>query len=212
MVKKSNMVQKFRHDGSLVAATVCQAAPCFIIGLKTEDKDGYWAVQLGGGKKKKPNKPLKGMAKKGKLDFAPEIIREFRIGEGDLPKLGEKMTVEKVISPGFLIDVAGVTKGRGFAGVIKRWGFHSHPKTHGQKGRERAPGSIGPQTPGRVIKGKKMPGHLGNVRRTIKNLEVLAVDEKKEEVLIKGAIPGPKNSWLVLSVKKKSKKFIPLAE
>ena len=128
-----------------------------------------------------------------------EIIKVIRVGdERDLLKLKQKISVDQVFSPGSVLKATGVSKGRGFSGVIKRWGFHSQPATHGQSDRERAPGSIGAQTPGRVIKGKKMPGHYGNAKKTVKNLKVFSVDAKKEEILIKGALPGPRRSWLVL--------------
>jgi len=189
LVKKLGMTQRYDRDGVLVPVTLCRAAPCFVLGLRTMERDGYLAVQLGAGRRKK--------AKKGK--FAPEIIKEIRVGdEKDLPKLKQKISVDQVFSPESVLKATGVSKGRGFSGVIKRWGFHSQPATHGQSDRERAPGSIGAQTPGRVIKGKKMPGHYGNAKKTVKNLKVFSVDAKKEEILIKGALPGPRHSWLVL--------------
>ncbi len=198
------MTHKFRQDGTLVAATICRAAPCFVVGLGAKDENGNLAVQLAAGRKKRINKPLSGQMGKAGVNFAPEIIREFRLSAKDkIPKLGGEIMVSKVISPGMFVDVIGVSKGRGFAGVIKRWGFHSQPATHGQRDRERSPGSIGAQTPGRVIKGKKMPGHLGNRRKTVLNLEILSVDNKKGEILIKGAVPGFKGGWLLVLVKRK---------
>ena len=191
MVKKLEMMQRYDQDGVLVPVTLCQAAPCFVLGLRTIKKDGYLAVQLGAGKRRKTKK----------TKFVPEIIKEIRVDdEKDLPKLEQEISVDQVFSPGLILKATGVSKGRGFSGVIKRWGFHSQPATHGQSDRERAPGAIGAQTPGRVIKGKKMPGHYGNTKKTIKNLKVFSVDAKREEILIKGALPGPRHGWLMLVV------------
>jgi len=206
------MTQKFRENGELVSATLCQAEPAFVVDQRTKDKDGYWAVQLASGKRKKRTNPILGQMKKAKIDFTPEIIREFKVSKGeDLVEIGEKLTVDQVVSPGDLVDVSGLTKGRGFSGVIKRWGFKGQPHTHGHT-KSRAPGSIGPQTPGRVIKGKKMPGHFGHQKKTVKNLEVLDVDSKTKRLLLKGSAPGHRGSWLVISVRGKSKEFIPLAK
>jgi len=212
LVKKQVMTQKYRQDGTLVPITVCQAEPCWVVGRRTKEKDGYWAVQLAAGRKKRAKKPVLGQLKKAKIKFVPEIIREIRLESGEnLPELGEKISVDQVVKPGAVVKARGITKGRGFAGVIKRWGFRSQPATHGQSDRERAPGSIGAQTPGRVIKGKKMPGHYGHVQRTIKNLEVVWVDKDKNELWIKGALPGPRGGWLVLVVEgERGEKFIPL--
>jgi len=214
LVKKGSMTQKYRQDGVLIPITVCRAEPCVVIGVRTKEKDGYWAVQLAAGRKKRSKKPLLGQLKKAGIKFIPEIIKEFRLEkEDDLPKVGEEITVDQVIKPGAIVKATGITKGRGFAGVIKRWGFHSQPATHGQSDRERAPGAIGAQTPGRVIKGKKMPGHYGNTQRTIKNLEAVWVDKEKREVWIKGAVPGHQGSWLTIIVEgDKGEKFIPLVE
>lgn len=196
----------------MVPITVCQAKPCVVIGVRTKEKDGYWAVQLAAGRKRRTQKPLLGQLKKAGIKFIPEIIKEFRLEKAEnLPKVGEEITIDQVIKPGAIVKATGITKGRGFAGVIKRWGFHSQPATHGQSDRERAPGSIGAQTPGRVIKGKKMPGHYGDVQRTIKNLEVVGIDKEKGEILIKGAVPGHRGSWLTIIVDgDKGEKFVPL--
>ena len=206
------MTQKYRQDGVLVPITICRAEPCWVVGVRTDEKDGYWAVQLAAGRKKRGKKPLLGQLKKAGIKFIPEIIREFRLeNREDLPKLGEKITIDQVVKPGAVVKATGITKGRGFAGVIKRWGFSSQPATHGQSDRERAPGSIGAQTPGRVVKGKKMPGHYGNVKKTIKNLEVVWVDKDKEEIWLKGAVPGHRDSWLTIEVESdQGEKLIPL--
>jgi len=196
-----------------LAATLCQAKPCFVVGIKSKDKDGYSAFQLGSGSKKNAVKALAGQMKKAGLKFKPEIIREVKLeDEKGLPKLGDQVLVGQVLKAGDLLDVVGVTKGRGFSGVIKRWGFHSQPASRGQKNHERSPGAIGAQTPGKVVKGKKMPGHYGVDRKTIKNLEVLSVDAAGERVLIKGALPGYRGSWLTALLTGKAKSFVPLAK
>lgn len=212
LVKKKGVTQRYRENGELVAATVCDAKQCLILGVKTLEKDGYLAVQLGAGIRKRADKSLAGVLKKLGVVLPPKVIREVElVDEKQLPKPGEKISVDQVFSPGQLVNVAGCTKGRGFSGVIKRWSFHSQPKTHGQSDRERAPGSIGAQTPGRVNKGKKMPGRYGGKRKTVRNLEFLAVDKENEQVLIKGALPGCIGSWLLLTPQGKKRDFIPLA-
>lgn len=193
LVKKLDMTQKFDENGELIPVTYCQASPCVVIGIR--DTNGQ-RVQLGAGKKKRANKPLQGVMKKAGLKEPPEIIREFEWVNKSKPKIGEKISVSDVLSSGLKVDVIGKSKGKGFTGVVKRWGFKTHPKTHGQKQRWRAPGSIGAQTPGRVIKGKKMPGHFGNQKVTLQNLTVVKVNKKNNQLLIKGGLPGPKNGWL----------------
>jgi len=211
LLKKLEMTQVYREDGELTAATICEARPCYITMVKTLEKDGYLAAQLAAGKKKRINKPMTGHFKKAKINFTPLILKEVGISGGDKPpELGLEIKVSDVLKPGFLADIVGVIKGRGFSGVIKRWGFHSQPKTHGQSDRERAPGSIGAQTPGRVDKGKKMPGHYGASRKTVRNIEILSVDEETQRVFLKGAIPGYKNSWFLIKPKKEKKNFIAL--
>ncbi|MFH1561577.1 MAG: 50S ribosomal protein L3 [Patescibacteria group bacterium] len=202
LTKKLGMTQEYRQDGSLVATTILSAEPCLVVGVKNQQQDGYFAVGLGVGKKRKGNKPLSSFLKKLKIDQIPAWISEVAVdGSGDLPKIGDQIGVETVLSAGQKVNIVGVSKGRGFAGVIKRWNFHSQPKTRGQSDRERAPGSIGPQTPGRVIKGKKMPGHLGNHRATVRNLEVLWVDADKKQIALVGGVPGPTGAWLKVVLK-----------
>lgn len=194
------MTQKFSENGKLEAATICQAAPCYVVGKRLKNRDGYSAVQLAAGTKKRANKPLQGQLKGAKLDFVPAVIKEvdWEKNEKKMPEIGDEITVDQVLETGREVDVIGKSKGRGFTGVVKRWGFRTQPRTHGQKQRWRAPGAIGAQTPGKVIKGKKMPGHHGNEQVTIKNLEILDVNAKKNQILVKGAVPGHKNSWLIL--------------
>ncbi len=194
LIKKLDMTQKYNQQGDLIPVTCCQADSCVVVDIKNTNDDHR--VQLGAGEKKKPKKPLAGIVKKSKLKHAPEIIREFSWLGKKKPKRGLKIKVTDVLSPETKVNIIGTTKGRGFTGVVKRWNFRTQPRTHGQKQHWRSPGSIGPQTPGRVIKGKKMPGHYGNQRVTIKNLEIFSIDEKNNQLLIKGAVPGPKGGWL----------------
>lgn len=199
LLKKTSMTRRFNKKGLLVAGTICQAVPGFVTGVSSDKETGSGVVSLAFGSKKRVNRPLVGQLKKAGLKITPEIIREFKLeGKDVLPKLGEKILVNQILSIGDIVNVAGVTKGRGFAGVIKRWGFHSQPATHGQKDRERSPGSIGAQTPGKVVKGKKMPGHYGATQRTIRNLEVLDINKENSQVLIKGGLPGHRGSWLMV--------------
>ncbi len=193
LVKKLDMTRMYNEDGEIVPVTRCQADPCFIIDVRNDKGE---KVQLAAGRKKNAVKPIIGLMKKAKLDHLPEIIREFKWKDEKKPKIGKKIKITDVLSPQSKIDVIGVSKGRGFTGVVKRWNFRTQPRTHGQKQRWRAPGAIGAQTPGRVIKGKKMPGHYGNQQVTIQNLTVVEIDKKNNQLLIKGGLPGHKNGWV----------------
>ena len=177
-----------------VPVTVVKAGPCVVTQIKTLQKDGYWAIQLGFGEKKIKNikKPVLGHLKgvvQGKT--APRFLREVRLDKEPQFKVGDKISVADIFKPGDLVAVTGTSKGKGFAGVIKRWGFAGGPATHGQSDRQRAPGSIGQgTTPGRVHKGKKMPGRMGGERVTVKNLRVISVDPRANEITLSGPIPG----------------------
>ncbi len=186
---KLGMTRIFREDGTAVPVTVIQAGPCWVVQVRTPERDGYAAVQLGFDTKKRVNKPMRGHLKGlGNLRH----LREFRILDGaEQVTVGQKVDVT-IFKPGDLVDVTGTSKGRGFAGVVKRHGFAGGPKTHGQSDRWRAPGSIGATTdPGRVIKGLRMAGHMGQARVTVQNLEVVRVDPERNLLFIKGAVPGP---------------------
>ncbi len=176
--------------------------PCVVTQIKHDEKDGYMAVQLGTGSKKTKNipKPLQGHLKTAENQkFAPRYIREVRIKEQTELKVGDEVKAGDVIKPGDIVTVMGVSKGKGFAGVVKRWRFAGGPKTHGQSDRERAPGSIGQRTtPGRVYKGKKMAGRMGSERVTVKNLSVIDLDEKNQLAAIKGAIPGSLDGLIII--------------
>ena len=191
--KKSGMTRIFTEAGESVPVTVIEVAPNHITHLKTVDSDGYTAIQVttGGVKQNRVSKPEAGHFAKSSVP-AGRGLWEFRVDE--LPEemtAGGEMTLDQ-FEPGQRVDVRGVSKGKGYAGVIKRWNFSGQDNSHGNSISHRAPGSIGQcQTPGRVFKGKKMAGHLGNVRVTTQNLEVVRVDNERNLLLIKGAVPGP---------------------
>lgn len=199
---KSSMTQAWDKAGVRMPVTIINVIPMTVTQVKTKQKDGYQAIQVGFGHKKwqRVNKPLKGHLKKSmnkdagageKEKTAPVFLREVRIDDEVSLGVGDAVGVDKVFEVGDVVNVRGKSKGRGFAGVIKRWGFAGGPRTHGQSDRERAPGSIGQGTdPGRVHKGKKMPGHYGASKVTVRNLVVVKVDEKKGEIWLKGQVPG----------------------
>ena len=197
--KKLGMTNLFLPDGRSVPATVLEVGPCFVTQVKTEAKDGYNALQLGFGTRKaqRVNKPLQGhLQKSGERLFA--FLREFAVEDPSQYELGQEITLE-MFKVGERVDVVGTTKGRGFAGVIKRHGFHGGKKTHGSKS-HRIPGSIGCSAwPSKVIKGKKMPGRYGNDRQTTKNLEIVDIRPKDNLVLIKGAVPGHRQAMVMIN-------------
>ncbi len=189
--KKIGMTQIFREDGRVVPVTVIQAGPCVVTQVKTKETDGYEAVQLGYGDVKRRNKPLSGHLKDSRLS---RYLREVTADDTSEFEVGQVIGVD-IFEAGEIVDIIGRSKGRGFAGVMKRWGFAGGPRTHGQSDRARAPGSIGGgTTPGRVYKGLKMGGHMGNRRITVKGLEVIEVDAERNLLLVKGGIPGAPNS------------------
>ncbi len=191
--RKLGMTQVFRDDGTAVPVTVIEAGPCTVLQVKTDKKDGYAAVQLGFGTRKRVNSPQKGHMK-GLGQF--RSLREFRVDDIGEWEVGKKVGCE-VFQEGDLVDVSGASKGRGFAGVMKRHGFHGGKRTHGQSDRERAPGSIGAGTdPGRVTKGKKMAGHMGTGQITVKNLPVVQSDPSRHILLVQGAVPGNEDALL----------------
>ena len=210
ITKKLGMTRIFNEKGDVVPVTVLDFSECYVLDIRKKDKDGYNAVRLcyGNVKGKKLNKPTLGIFKKifGERETYPaRIIREIRTDEIDIFKPGEKIDVEKIFKIGEKIDVIGKTKGRGFAGVVKRWDFAGGPDSHGSMFHRR-PGSIGQTTdPGRVWKGKKMAGHYGNERVTIHNLEIVKIDKEKEVLLVKGAVPGPSGSYVIVRKAKRRK-------
>lgn len=205
------MGQAFTQTGVRVPVTVVKTGPNIVTQVKTKEKDRYRALQLGFGTKKIKNitEPLLGHLKRSvKEGKAPRFLREVRI-EGDVEyKVGDIVNAQDILKPGDSVQVAGVSKGKGFAGVVKRWGFAGGPKTHGQSDRLRAPGSIGRgTTPGRVVKGKKMAGRMGQEKVTVKNLTVLKVDEDKGELWLSGPVPGPRGTLLTVKKIGENKKF-----
>lgn len=205
--KKIGMTQIFLDDGQMVPVTVIEAGPCVVTQVKEREKDGYEAVQIGYQevKKENVNKPIEGHFKKAKV--APQkYLAELLLANGENYELGQVLTVES-FTVGERADVTGVSKGKGFQGVVKRWGFKGGPKSHGSHF-QRAPGSVGASaTPSRVVKGKKMPGQMGNARVSVQNLEVVQVDSDKNLLFLKGAVPGSKGGLLMIksSVKASSK-------
>ncbi len=185
--RKVGMTQVFQPDGTMIAVSVVQVTPNTVTRLRTAERDGYTAVQLGAGERKKLTKPLAGQ-----LKDLPRVrtIREFRLDDVDGYAVGQQISVADVFTEGELVDVTGVSKGQGFAGTVKRHNFSRGPKTHGSDS-YRKPGSIGPgTTPGRVYKGLKMSGHMGHERVTIKKLRVVRVDAERNLILVKGSVPG----------------------
>jgi len=205
--KKIGMTQIFLDDGKMVPVTVIEAGPCVVTQVKEREKDGYEAVQIGYQevKKENVNKPIEGHFKKAKV--APQkYLAELLLANGENYELGQVLTVES-FTVGERADVTGVSKGKGFQGVVKRWGFKGGPKSHGSHF-QRAPGSVGASaTPSRVVKGKKLPGQMGNARVSVQNLEVVQVDSDKNLLFLKGAVPGSKGGLLMIksSVKASSK-------
>jgi large subunit ribosomal protein L3 len=197
--KKIGMTRIFLESGAAVSCTVVQAGPCPVVQIKTEESDGYSAVQVGFGaqKAKRATKAVVGHAAKVGLESAPAILREFEIGDGEELEVGAALTVE-IFDVGDAVKITGTTKGRGFQGVVKRHGFKGRPATHGHP-MSRIPGSLGPGTdPSRVIKGKKLPGRMGGKRHTIANQEIVKVDPERNLLFIKGSVPGAKNSYVLI--------------
>ena len=203
------MSQVFK-DEKVVPVTLIKAGPIVISQIRTREKDGYEAIQVAfNSGRKKINKPLRGHLnnlksgdKEIKVDNL-DYLKEFRISSVNDYKVGDQIDVS-VFEEGDKVIVTSKSKGRGFQGVVKRYGFHGGPKTHGQKNRLRAPGSIGATTPQRVVRGKKMPGRMGNNRKTIKNLEVIQVDKENNILAVKGAVPGMRGA--LVEVRKIEKK------
>jgi len=205
---KLGMTQVFAEDGNLVGCTVLQAGPCVVVQRRTKEKDGYDAAQLGLVEFVKPqrvNKALTGHFKK--ANVAPvKVLKEVRIAESkDETKVGDRVLVEN-FKAGELVDVTGVSKGRGFAGGVKRWHYAGGDATHGSMF-HRAPGGIGGSSfPSRVWKNQHFPGHLGNVRVTAKNLRVIKVDTDENLLLVRGSVPGPSGTYIFIHKAKKAAK------
>jgi large subunit ribosomal protein L3 len=197
--RKVGVTQVFQGDGTMVAVSVLAIEPNTVTRLRTDERDGYTAVQLGTHEAKKLTKPEAGQLKdlpKGAQLLAS--IREFRVDSVDGFELGQTVAIGDLFSEGDFVDVTGVSKGKGFAGQIKRHNFHRGPTTHGSD-HHREPGSIGPgTTPGRVYKGLKMAGHMGDQRTTVKKLRVVRADTDRNLLLVKGSLPGPRGSLILV--------------
>lgn len=203
--KKIGMTQVFREDGSMIPVTVVQAGPCVVVQKKNVETDGYAAVQLGFGgiRGKKVPKPLQGHYRKAGVK-PTRLLREFRVEDPEAYELGQEVTVD-MFKEGELVDVSGVSKGKGFAGSIKRHGFHRGPMTHGSK-YHRGPGSHGASAdPSRVFPGRKLPGRMGGERVTVTGLPVIKVDPEQNLMLIRGSVPGPRNSFLEIRESRKAR-------
>ncbi len=198
--KKVGMTQVFDDVGNVIPVTVIQAGPCYVTQIRTAEKDGYVAVQLGFGETK-AQRLTRGALGHLKRNNLPSLrhLREFRIKNGEVD-VAEGATIKAdVFTKGERVDVIGKSKGRGFAGTIKRHNFNRQPKTHGQSDRERAPGSVGmTTTPGRTFKGQRMAGRMGNDRVTAQNLEVVVVDAEKNLLAVRGSVPGANGGIVVL--------------
>jgi large subunit ribosomal protein L3 len=206
--KKLGMTQVFDEAGRVIPVTVVQAGPCRVTQLRTREKDGYEAVQIGFGESRRLKKPQEGhqkdIVRKEEINghertFGLKYLREVKGDELANYNVGDTISASDLFQAGDLVDVTGTSKGKGFAGVMKRHHFGGGPKTHGQSDRRRAPGSIGSgTTPGRVVKGLRMAGHMGNERVTTQNLTVVRIDTEKNLILIKGAVPGATNGLVMI--------------
>jgi large subunit ribosomal protein L3 len=204
--KKIGMTQIYGKSGEFIPVTVIEAGPCVVLQVKSGQKDGYHAVQIGFGNKKEKNtnKPLMGKFKK--INSKPmSFVREIYVDSIEGIKPADVLTVD-IFTPGEYVDVRGTSIGKGFQGGVKRWNWSRGPMSHGSMS-HRAPGSIGVTDPPRVLKGKTLPGQMGNKRFTVQGLEVVELDKENSLLLLKGAVPGAKNNYLVInkSVKKKKK-------
>ncbi|MEK7165526.1 MAG: 50S ribosomal protein L3 [Patescibacteria group bacterium] len=205
--KKNSQTRHYTDAGMQIPVTKITAGPCVVIGIKTLSRDGYWAVQVGfgTGNPKTLTAPIAGILKKAGLGITakPLFLRELPITVQkieDVPyKVGDTITVDKVLQVGDRVKVMGITKGKGFQGGVKRHGFHGGPRTHGQSDRERAPGSIGQTTtPGRVYRGKRMAGRMGGTQVTISGLRVISLDQATNTLTVSGLLPGSKGTLLVV--------------
>ena len=217
--KKVGMTQVFDDDGQVIPVTVIEAGPCYVTQIRSEEKDGYVAVQLGFEElppkrngSSRLNRPKRGhLQRAARAAGMPHgvslpdlrVLREFRVKEIDVEE-GQKLVVSDVFAPGERVDIVGTSKGRGFAGTVKRHGFNRQSKTHGASDRERAPGSIGSTTtPGRVLKGQRMAGRMGGERVTAQNLEVVVVDAEKNMLAVRGSVPGARGGILLIKPSRK---------
>jgi large subunit ribosomal protein L3 len=196
--RKVGMTQVFDENGRVVPVTVIQAGPCWVTQVKDEQSDGYYAVQIGFEESRRVNGPERGHLGKAGTPMLRHL-REWRLQDAADVEVGQRLDVS-IFEPGERVSVIGTSKGKGFQGVMKRHGFSGAQKTHGQSDRPRAPGSIGSgTTPGRVLKGLRMAGKMGNARVTVKNLLVVRADPERNLLLVRGAVPGPREALIMVS-------------
>ena len=197
--RKVGMTRIFDESGTVIPVTVIEAGPCFVTQKKTVEKDGYSAIQIGFGEAEQRKLSRPEWMRLKKVDLPPlRHLREVRMKDASAYEVGQKLVAD-VFKVGDHVDVTGISKGRGFAGVVKRHGFHGGPKTHGQSDRQRRSGAIGSgTTPGRVYKGTRMGGHMGNQNATIQNLQVVMVDTERNLILVRGPVPGAKNGLVLI--------------
>lgn len=200
--RKLQQTQKFLIDGTRIPVTIIDVADNPVMAIKTSDKHGYSAIQIGYGNRKKASKSLIAYAKSAGLQTVPLIIREVRTSSADtVPAIGDLVSAENILKAGDIVKVSGISKGKGFAGVVKRHNFRGGPRTHGQSDRERAPGSIGQTTtPGRVYRGKKMAGRMGNEKVSVLHLQIVDINvhNGKKTIMVKGLVPGSVNSIVTI--------------
>ena len=203
LAKKVEQGQKFLENGLRIPVTKLNVSGNVVVAIKTQERDHYLAVQLGFDKKIKTKAP-----KSNKSDY--RFLKEIKITDADtMPAVGDVIKASEVFKPGDIVNVTGVSKGKGYAGGVKRYSFRGGPRTHGQSDRERAPGSIGSTTtPGRVYKGKRMAGRMGQDQVTVRNIKIISVDD--DYVLVKGLVPGGRNTLITLKKVGEDKKFVPL--
>ena len=198
IVKKITMESLYDDNGRRLAVTRLEANPLIVTQVKTPEVDGYQAVQLAYGKVKRLDQPTAKKLAKIKIDSLPKGFVEFKLVDpASKIEIGQSISIDQVLKEGDTVDLQGISKGRGFAGVIKRHGFHRQPVSGGQSDRVRAPGSIGAQTPGKVLKGKKMPGHMGNQKNTVSG-KIIKLIPKACQLLVSGPVSGSPNSWVIV--------------
>ena len=198
LVKKGQMTSIFTEDGKRIAVTKCVAKPLIVTQVKNQEKDGYQAIQVAYGQRKRLDQSTSSKLNKLKIEGTPKGFQEFLLTSDQIPEVGSNISIDTIFTVGEKVDITGISKGRGFAGVIKRHGFKKQPLL-GASDRVRHPGSIGAQTPGKVVRGKKMPGHMGNVNKTVENLKIIAINPENNEILISGSFPGHFNSWITIT-------------
>ncbi len=200
LAKKIGMTEMYNEKGDLRPVTVLQVGPCHVMQIKTDEKDGYWAVQLGFDDKKRKRAKKPQLVQARSLDLEPKrFVREVRLDEEPEVETGGELNLD-LLEDVHKVDVTGISKGKGFAGVMKRWGFKGASASHGAHKIHRAGGSIGGSSdPSRVFKGTKMPGHMGMQKCTVKNLRVVKLDRERNLLAVEGAVPGPNGGYLVVS-------------